>query len=177
LHESSRILDRAPYKEHHTTYCKASTITKQNRATTEIEFKPLSINRAIFESVTPSLQWSRNKVKLSRYMPWRHMGERRYSSYSFLTSALDRGEWSASCPGRALLPGERTTGIHWTGGWVGPRAGLDAGARRKTLCLCRVSNPGRPVRRQSLYCLSYPGSWSRNSYYYYYYYYYYNNIL
>jgi hypothetical protein len=26
----------------------------------------------------------------------------RYSSYSFLTSALDGGEWSASRPGRAL---------------------------------------------------------------------------
>jgi hypothetical protein len=30
----------------------------------------------------------------------------RYSSYSFLTSALDRGEWSASRPGRALPPGK-----------------------------------------------------------------------
>jgi hypothetical protein len=33
-------------------------------------------------------------------------GERRYSSYSFLTSALDGGEWSASRPGRALAPGK-----------------------------------------------------------------------
>jgi hypothetical protein len=33
-------------------------------------------------------------------------GERRYSSYSFTTLALDRGEWSASSPGRALPPGE-----------------------------------------------------------------------
>jgi hypothetical protein len=32
-------------------------------------------------------------------------GERRYSSYSFLTSALDGGEWSASRPGRALPRG------------------------------------------------------------------------
>jgi hypothetical protein len=31
-------------------------------------------------------------------------GERRYSSYSFSTSALDGGEWSASRPGRALAP-------------------------------------------------------------------------
>jgi hypothetical protein len=37
--------------------------------------------------------------KLSCYMPWRHMGERRYSSYSYLTLALDGGKWSASCPG------------------------------------------------------------------------------
>jgi hypothetical protein len=33
-------------------------------------------------------------------------GERRYSSYSFLTSALHGGEWSASRPGRALPPGK-----------------------------------------------------------------------
>jgi hypothetical protein len=33
-------------------------------------------------------------------------GERRYSSYSFTTSALDGGEWSASDPGRALSPGK-----------------------------------------------------------------------
>jgi hypothetical protein len=33
-----------------------------------------------------------------------HLGERRYSSYSLLTSALEGGEWSASRPGRALPP-------------------------------------------------------------------------
>jgi hypothetical protein len=33
-------------------------------------------------------------------------GERRYSSYSFTTSALDGDEWSASRPGRALPPGK-----------------------------------------------------------------------
>jgi hypothetical protein len=33
-------------------------------------------------------------------------GERRYSSHSFLTSALDKGESSASRPGRALPPGK-----------------------------------------------------------------------
>jgi hypothetical protein len=33
-----------------------------------------------------------------------HGGERKYS-YSYLTSTLDGGEWSASRPGRALPPG------------------------------------------------------------------------
>jgi hypothetical protein len=33
-----------------------------------------------------------------------HLGDRRYSSYSFLTSALEVDEWSASRPGRALPP-------------------------------------------------------------------------
>jgi hypothetical protein len=34
---------------------------------------------------------------------------------------------------------------------LNPRAGLDAEARRKILCLCRGSKPGRPVRNQTLY--------------------------
>jgi hypothetical protein len=33
-------------------------------------------------------------------------GERRYSPYSYITSALDGGEWSASRPGCALPPGK-----------------------------------------------------------------------
>jgi hypothetical protein len=32
--------------------------------------------------------------------------ERRYSSYSFSTSAIDGGEWSVSRSGRAILPGK-----------------------------------------------------------------------
>jgi hypothetical protein len=35
-----------------------------------------------------------------------HLGDRSYSPYSFLTSALEGGEWSASRPGRALPPGK-----------------------------------------------------------------------
>jgi hypothetical protein len=46
-------------------------------------------------------------------------GERRYSSYSFLTSALEGGEWSASRPGRALLPGkEPPVPIVQEAGWA-----------------------------------------------------------
>jgi hypothetical protein len=41
-------------------------------------------------------------VQLSRYCYAGDKGEKRYSSYSFLTSALDVGEWSASRPRRAL---------------------------------------------------------------------------
>jgi hypothetical protein len=65
------------------------------------------------------------KVKQSRYTPWRRLGGEEYSSYSFSTLVLDGGEWSALRPGRAFTPGERAPGTHCTGGWVGPRAGLD----------------------------------------------------
>jgi len=34
------------------------------------------------------------------------------------------GEWSAAHPDLTLPPGERP-GTHFTGGWVGPRTGLD----------------------------------------------------
>jgi hypothetical protein len=60
----------------------------------------------------------KKKVKQSRYTPWRRLGGEGYSSYSFLTSALDGGEWSASRPGRTFTPGERNPRTHWTGGWV-----------------------------------------------------------
>jgi hypothetical protein len=46
-------------------------------------------------------------------------------------------------PRPRFTPGERT-GTHWIGGWVGPRADLDAGARRK-ICPCRGSNLDRPI--------------------------------
>jgi hypothetical protein len=58
-------------------------------------------------------------------------GKRRYSTYSFSTSALDGGESSALCAGRDLPPGKGPPGIHWTGGWVGPRGGLDTRGLRK----------------------------------------------
>jgi hypothetical protein len=57
---------------------------------------------------------------------------------SFLTSAVDGGDWSASRPGEGALS------IHLIGGWVGPRASLDAVGKRKILH-CQESNPGPPA--------------------------------
>jgi hypothetical protein len=60
--------------------------------------------------------------------------------HAFLTSAVDGSEWSASRPGRFTLR-ERTPDTHWIGGYVGPRAGLDAVVRRKIPSPYRNSNP------------------------------------
>jgi hypothetical protein len=60
----------------------------------------------IGESFDPCILILQQLVKkLSDYTPRRRSGQRRYSCYSFSTSALDGGE-SVSRPGRAL--GERT---------------------------------------------------------------------
>ena len=52
----------------------------------------------------------------------------------------------------ALPPGKRP-GTHCIGGWVGPRAGLDECGKSRP----EDSIPGRPVRSESLYRLSYRG--------------------
>jgi hypothetical protein len=77
---------------------------------------------------------------LSRYRHESNKGERRFISYSFLTSALDGSEWSASRSYRALSPGV-DPGTHWIGGWVGLRAGLHTEATERILCLLRDQTP------------------------------------
>ena len=60
-----------------------------------------------------------------------------------------RGQRQASA---AFYPRERS-GTHCTGGWVGPRTGLDTCGKSDPH---RDSIPDRAVRSQSLYRLSYP---------------------
>jgi hypothetical protein len=99
------------------------------------------------------------KGKWSRYTLWRRLGWERVQLLLILNLGTRWG-WVVSITPRArFIPGERTHGTHWTGGWERPRAGLDAKATGKILCLCQGSNPGRPVRSQTLYWLSYPGSY------------------
>lgn len=45
-------------------------------------------------------------VKLPYYTTWKHLVESRSNSYSFLTSALEVGEWSVSCSSCALPMGK-----------------------------------------------------------------------
>ena len=52
----------------------------------------------------------------------------------------------------ALYPQERP-GTHFTGGWVGPRAGLDRCGKSRPPTGIRASD--RPARSQSIYRLSY----------------------
>jgi hypothetical protein len=61
-----------------------------------------------------------------------------------LILALDGGEWSASCPG-CFTPKERAPRTHWVGGWVGPRAILDAVVKIKIPSPHLELNPRTPI--------------------------------
>jgi hypothetical protein len=96
----------------------------------------------------------------------RRRGERTYSSYSFTTSALDGVSGVSHASGRALPPG-RGPPVHigQEDGWApepiwthrieekipSPLPGIEPGS------------PGRAVRSQTLYCLSYPSPFINSS--------------
>jgi hypothetical protein len=84
-------------------------------------------------SITPSRK-SKSVVKLSRYRHADDNGQRQYSSYSFLTLALDGGDDQSHAPA-ALYPRyplDRRMGL---------RSGLDTEATGKILCLRRDRTP------------------------------------
>jgi hypothetical protein len=89
----------------------------------------------------------KGKVVPVRNQAPRHEGvlrEWKYRSTHSLTSAIDEGEWPASRPGR-FTPRERAPGIHGIGGWVSPRAVLDAVVKRKIPSHRRESSPRTPI--------------------------------
>jgi hypothetical protein len=55
--------------------------------------------------------------------------------HAFLTLIIDGGDWWASPPGEEEPPSNL-----WIGGWVGPRAGLDAVASRKIPIIAPAKN-------------------------------------
>jgi hypothetical protein len=102
----------------------------------------------------------KQKVKQSHNTPMEVQGERLYSSYLFTTLALNGSERSATRPSRALPPGKRPlvpTGQE--AGWATEPVWTQfRGKILLPLPWIEPRSPGRPVRSQTLYCLSYPGS-------------------
>ena len=68
-----------------------------------------------------------------------------------MITALEGVGGSASRPGRSLPPGK--TRYPFTGGWVGPKAGLDRCEKSRPT---GIRPPDRPARSQSLDRLRYP---------------------
>jgi hypothetical protein len=74
--------------------------------------------------------------------PRKHIRGEEVQLHTFLTSALDGGEWSALPHGRFTTQGGGPLPTDWINkGWVGPRPGLDDFERRKTFCSYWDSNP------------------------------------
>jgi hypothetical protein len=96
-----------------------------------------------FVMVTYILWWhSTVKVKVKLYNMKAYGGCGGVAP-SFIISALDGGEWSASCPWHFTL-GIEPPSTHCIGGWVGSRAGLDSMEKRKS-CPFQESNPSCPL--------------------------------
>jgi hypothetical protein len=100
--------------------------------------------------------WSWPDQGCSKAVPLHAWGKRRYSSYSFSTSALDRCEWSASRTGR-VLPRRKNPRYALYRRLGGPqnRSG-HRGYRKNLLPLPGIEprSPGRPIRSQTLYWLN-----------------------
>jgi hypothetical protein len=68
-----------------------------------------------------------------------------YSSYSFSTSALNGGEWSALRPSRALAPGKGPSVTIVQEAGCAPEPVWTQRLEKKSFSLCRGSNLDRPV--------------------------------
>jgi hypothetical protein len=91
--------------------------------------------KPIIKNHWPYLQFEfqyKGKVKLSLYLT-KHHDMKRYRVSGGI----------ASHPGH-FTPREKALGTHWIGGWVGPRAVLDAVVRRKIPSPHQESNPRTP---------------------------------
>jgi hypothetical protein len=89
---------------------------------------------------------TKKHAKLSRETPWRHLGWRRYSSYTFLISAIDGGEWSVSITPRPYFtPAERIP--RYPSDRKRRRHQKETGRRRwKKKCFASVRNRALVVR-------------------------------
>jgi hypothetical protein len=111
----AETLSFQPNFSHHSHHCcrrltNSNSVQYQSHASSTVQ-STYSIRRKNVSCSRNTIVYKNNlfrwcQLKQSRYTPWRRMGERRYSSYSYLTSATRWGEWSASRPGRALPPGK-----------------------------------------------------------------------
>jgi hypothetical protein len=122
--------------------------TVQERKVSREQFGTAA-NAACHRFVSPVLQCVIKKIKLSHHTPWRRFGGEEIQLLLILYLDTRWGEWSASRLVRALAPGKGPPGTHCTGGWLGPRTGLDTEDRGKILSPLpgiEAQSPGRPVR-------------------------------
>jgi hypothetical protein len=86
-------------------------------------------------------------------LPWRRQGGEDVQ-FICIPDHGTRWEWVVSVtPRPGFIPGERTRGTHWFGGWVDLRAGLDTEAREKILQRWCVNRSVRNINHLSVYII------------------------
>jgi len=81
--------------------------------------------------------WKVNQVKLFLCFTWRHIGGAEVLLHSFLTLALDGGEWSVSGPSH-FITRERSPDMHRRRSWVGHTASPEMPSKKPLLHLPRI---------------------------------------
>jgi hypothetical protein len=101
----------------------------------------------------PHVKIKHIKLKLSYNTPRRHLGGEEVQLLLILDLDTRWKRVVSVTPRPRFSPEERTLGTHCTGGWVGPRAGLDTEVRGKILSPLpgiEPRSPFRPARSQTL---------------------------
>jgi len=128
-------------------------------------WRPSSANLKNVWSLNPFIlytfliYWSGNRTKvevnlslcLTKHNAMKKYGRVEVLLHAFLTSALYGYEESTSRPSR-FTPGKRAPCDFWIWAWVGPRAGLDAVARRQNTDLNALESRLLQVRNVILDC-------------------------
>jgi hypothetical protein len=121
------------------------------------EIEPRFVGRPTHSLVTISIvlslpprrwRYKPKSIKISLFLIKHHAmktyGRVEVQLHTFLTSALDGGERSASrhCH---FTPGHRAPGTRWIGHWMGSRARLDARGKREICYSCQELKPDSSV--------------------------------
>jgi hypothetical protein len=146
---------RQPNSKWRTWVLVATAPGEQTGPSAHIAYRPIMcLNRIVGQLVYRSLLTQNTtqfvtrtvlkvyKVKQSHNTPVQAQG----GAELYLIFIHDLGTgWVSVTTRPRFTPGERTSGTHWLGGWMGPTVRLDTEARRKIFRLCRGSNSNSPV--------------------------------
>jgi hypothetical protein len=124
-----------PSSDHITSYIVTLYDNRFDVTMVMLGFNPIQLSTC----VDIILHWYIEQYQGKDVPLWRagDKGERKYSSYSFFGLGTRLGWVVNVTPLPRFSPGVRTPGTHCTGGWLGPRAGLDTEARGKSFASSR----------------------------------------
>jgi hypothetical protein len=133
-------------------WCSGCRLQDRSSVSVQQACQRAELSGTLVRTVPEHFRNAHQSMSLVSQQPCRRQGGEEYSSYSFLTSHC-MGWVVSVTPRQRFTLRERTSGTHWTGGWVGLRAGMDIDVR------CWGSNLRRPICSQTLHWLSHRSMW------------------